>query len=116
MEDGINLRAFLRFAGELADLAASHSCNRLLNDLRKATIQMSVFDLYCIPVILNLSERNPVKSALVVARDFSDYHFLETVCINRGQLVKVFKDLDSAEQWQEIKKYANSNQKHELVV
>jgi len=40
-----------------------------------------------------------IKRALVVSELSPDFHFLETVFINQGHIVKVFTDINAALQW-----------------
>ena len=39
-----------------------------------------------------------IKRALV-AKNLNDFHFLETVFLNRGNIVKLFDNIDEAREW-----------------
>ncbi len=89
------------FAAEVSKTLSSHSCNRLLNDLRQAPLKMWAIGLYNIS---DLIERTDIpqacKRALVVpSDDIEDYRFFEASAINRGFDIKVFQDMRSARCW-----------------
>jgi hypothetical protein len=86
-----------RYAREIIQQLRAHNCLRLLNDMRQASIKLSTIDIYDLPAWLEerLEEAGVsryVRRALLVARDFNDYEFFETVTRNHGQLLEVFAD------------------------
>ena len=86
-----------RYAHEIIKQLRAHHCLRLLNDMRKASIKLSTMDIYELPAWIEerLEEAGVsrfCKRALLVARNFSDYEFFETVTRNHGQLLEVFAD------------------------
>ena len=88
------------FASDADDLLGKHDCHLLLNDLREADLQLSTLDLHEIPKLLSQFDHIAFcKRALVVSGNMDDYQFFETVSVNRGDNVKIFRSFDEAEQW-----------------
>lgn len=89
-----------KMASELAALVISTGCHKLLNDLRGAKITHSTLDIYQMPRIV---DRHGVlkkcKRALLVSESSEDFEFLETVSLNVGQQVRVFKEPQAAIDW-----------------
>jgi len=90
---------------EAARLAKQYNCFNILADLREATSGISTIDIFKLPQTtseqlfaagLNISQ---FKRALVVAQEFGDPAFFEAVSTNRGQNVKLFRNLEKAKKW-----------------
>ena len=96
--DGVvDLEMVHRYAREIIKQLSAHNCLRLLNDMRQASIQLSTVDIYDLPAwieeaVEEAGVSRACKRALVVARDFSEYKFFETVSRNHGHLLEVFAD------------------------
>jgi hypothetical protein len=72
----------------------------LLNDLRGVERHLSLLDIYNLPKMSGEFGFPPrTKRAFVFSEDAKDYQFFETVSVNRGQLVKIFEDIDEALAW-----------------
>ena len=87
------------FAVEVRRVSTEHKCRRLLNDLRQITSKLSVADIYEIPDMLLKKGAPRIKRAMVVSGDLEQFRFFETVSQNRGQRVKIFRDIEEAKQW-----------------
>lgn len=104
-QGGITVSDAREMVNDVLELATKHKCSLLLNDFRDAEISASTVEIYEFP--LTVAEGfvsaggNPAgfKRALVVAKGLEDFHFFETVSINRGQDVKLFNNLDEARKW-----------------
>ncbi len=97
IEGEVDLALAQRYAKEIIKQLRANRCPRLLNDMRQASITLSTIDLYDLPAWLEerLEEAGMTrfcKRALLVARDFNDYQFYETVSRNHGHLLEVFAD------------------------
>ncbi len=97
IEGVVDLAMAQRYAREIIRQLSVHHCTRVLNDMRQASIQLSTGDIYDLPAWIEeaLEEagvNRACKRALVVARDFSEYKFFETVSRNHGHLLEVFAD------------------------
>ena len=113
IEGVVDLAAAHWYAREIIKQLSAHHCLRLLNDMRQASIRLSTGDLYDLPAWIEealeeASVDRAVKRALVVARDFSEYKFFETVSRNHGHLLEVFadskttgifRDITKAQEW-----------------
>jgi len=87
-------------AKDVSDLAESRKCNRVLTDLRQAVPAGGVVEIYNMPGTARQAGVLPwSRRALVVGDKTDDFHFLETVFINQGHIVKVFADFDEAQAW-----------------
>ena len=85
---------------EAAALLKKHDCRRMLNDMREVEQHLSVVDIYNIPKMSGEFGFPPqTKRAIVFKKDAKDYHFYENVAVNRGHLVKIFKEIDEAIAW-----------------
>ncbi len=93
----VDLARAQQCAREVIEQLRAHKCLRLLNDMRQASIKLSTMDIYEFPAWLEerLEEAGVsrhVRRAILVARDFNDYEFYETVSRNHGHLLEVFAD------------------------
>jgi len=93
------------FITEAAQIAKEHGCFLILNDMREATVKLSMVEIYEMPkmivAIFALSGLNAykLKRAFVAIKDMKDYGFFETVTLNRSQSAKYFFDMDEARKW-----------------
>ena len=97
IEGVVDLAMAHRYAREIIKQLSAQNCLRVLSDMRQASIQLSTMDLYDLPawieeVLEEAGVNRAVKRALVVAKDFSEYRFFETVSRNHGHLLEVFAD------------------------
>jgi hypothetical protein len=77
-----------------------HGCTRFLNDYRSAMISLRILDIYQLPKLAELLGTDPAaRHAIVVKGETDSIRFFVTVARNRGQLVRVFTDMDQARAW-----------------
>jgi len=87
-------------AADITRLTKRYSCNRILNDMRHASLTKDTLDIYHMPKKAKQAGIVPgLKRALIVSELSSDFHFLETVFVNQGHIVKLFTDIDAARSW-----------------
>lgn len=99
-DDVVTIELIKEVAPEVAAMSEETGCLRILNDMSKATIEMSMMDVFSSPRVMDESKLSrTTKRVLVVPSDFSDAHFLETVTRNRGHDLMVFTDIDEARKW-----------------
>ena len=68
--------------------------------MRHAKLTEETLDIYNMPKSARQAGiEHRFKRALVVSELSSDFHFLETVFINQGHIVKMFTDFDAALHW-----------------
>ncbi len=95
-----NMERLKAIAPEVARLSEKSDCQRILNDMSSATIDVSLADIYSSPQQMDNSGINRnTRRALVVPPDFDQGAFLETVTRNRGHNLRVFSDRVSALEW-----------------
>ena len=100
IEGELNLPLFNRMAAEVARCMNEHDCRRILNDLRQAIPAESAIDIYSMPKrAVEAGVAHTVKRALLVSDTASDFRFLETVFINRGNIVQLFTSIEDAKRW-----------------
>lgn len=100
IEGSVTNARIRKIAPEVASLCKEANCNRLLNDMSSATIDVSFAELFESPQIMEESRIPPtLKRALVVPHSFKDFRFLETVSRNRGHNLRVFYDINEAKKW-----------------
>jgi hypothetical protein len=100
IEGIVDLDVAHEYARAIIEQLSAHHCLRLLNDMRKASVRVSIVDIYDLPawieeVLKEAGVSRTCKRALIVARDFQDYKFFETVSRNHGHLLEVFTDANA---------------------
>ena len=99
-EGDFALSTLKELAADIAGFVERYNCNRILNDMRRARLTEGTFNIYNMPKIASRAGIEPrFKRAMVVNELSSDYHFLETVFVNQGHIVKIFTDIDAALRW-----------------
>jgi len=100
VEGEFSLSTVKELAADVASFIKRYNCSLVLNDLRHARLTQGTLDIYYMPKITRQVGVEPhIKRALVVSELSPDFHFLETVFINQGHIVKVFTDINAALQW-----------------
>ena len=100
VEGQFSLPTVKELAADVANLVEQYHCTRILNDLRNARLTEKIFDIYSMPKNVKQAGVGPhLKRALVVSELSSNFHFLETVFINQGHIVKMFTDINTALHW-----------------
>jgi hypothetical protein len=90
---------------ELLQVAKVNNCHLILNDSRKAKLDLSTMEIYGLPkMIADLAaaaglDIHDFQRAAVVVSDYDNYKFFETVTYNQSQNMKVFQDIDIARKW-----------------
>jgi hypothetical protein len=93
IEGQVDLALVHEYGKEIVRQLRAHHCLRFLNDMRQALVTLSTVEIYDLPAwIEEAGMDRSCKRALLVAEDFDDYQFFETVSRNHGQLVEVFAD------------------------
>ena len=89
------------YVKEVEKLVKKHKCQCFLNDFRKATIQLTILNLYETPdkVIAKEFNRTWKRAILINEKDLKQMSFLETTSYNRGIPVKVFTDENETIDW-----------------
>ncbi len=95
-----NMERLKEIAPEVAKLSEQSHCQRILNDMSSATIDVSLAEIYSSPQQMDRSGINRMsRRALVVPPDFEQAAFLETVTRNRGHNLRVFSVREEALNW-----------------
>ena len=77
------------------------NCKFYLNDLSQATIDdFTTLDIFNLPQTLKtVGIDHSWKRAILFAKDFPKFRFIETRMINEGQPVRIFQDRKAAIKW-----------------
>ena len=101
----LSLDEAIELIENIGQACAKNNCPLCLSDYRGATLNLSAFELYDIPKkltnilgSLGLSAHK-IKRAIVVPENLNDFRFYETVTLNNGQRIKMFKDIREAQNW-----------------
>jgi len=99
--DGVfNIDRLVEVAPEVARLCKEQNCRRVLNDMSAASFELSLVDMFDSPRLLDESGvSRATKRALVLPESFTEAEFLQTVTLNRGHTLKVFRDREEAKRW-----------------
>jgi hypothetical protein len=86
--------------------ASKCKCKSFLHDIKKTIWNLSVITLYNILEIFNQAgiDQSWTGAIVVSRKDFDHYRFIETIAMNRGINLKVFKNQNKATSW--LKKYS----------
>ena len=96
----LNLQLLQSMASDVAEIVKERGYKYILNDLRKAKIVESAFNIYEMPKTAKKAGVTHIcKRALIVGDRASEFHFLETVFLNQGHPVKMFVKTEDAEEW-----------------
>jgi hypothetical protein len=101
-EGDMTLDTAKKYLMEVTEVAKKHPCQRFLNDLREAKIDLSIFDLYELPGMI-VTEGFDIRwrRAILLAptADLDKMDFFDLVASNRGLIVRLFTDYDKAIEW-----------------
>ena len=96
----VDLRVIQQAAPQVARLCEEKGCRRILNDMSRACMAISVADAFESPGIMEKAHiSRSIRRALVVPPDFRESEFLETLSQNRGHILKVFSTVEEAWGW-----------------
>lgn len=96
----VTMKLIQELAPQVARMFRETKCQRFLNDMSTAVIDVSFMDVYGSPKAMDESGiTRDIRRALVVPSDFKQSEFLETVTRNRGHDLRIFTDVDEAKRW-----------------
>lgn len=96
----VTIERIQELAPQVAKMLEKTNCRLLLNDMSNASIDISFQNLYNSPKIMDASGvMRTIKRALVVPSSFEESAFLENATQNTGHNLKVFKNIEEAEEW-----------------
>lgn len=85
------------------ELAKKHNTHLFLSDNREATNKAAIFEIFYLPAFFDkfgADKRNKLGVIVPKSSDKNEsYEFFETVCINRGWNVKLFRGKQNAIEW-----------------
>jgi len=86
---------------EVIEASELHNSKLILVDHRKALVALSVLDTYCRPQELDALgfPRNSRVAQVFPGSNLEQFRFFETVSLNRGYQIRIFKDIESAKEW-----------------
>ena len=94
------LRKGLNAFQPLIDACSEHGCRKALVDARDLQIDFDTMELFNIGEDATFLTRLGLRVALLAREDMLD-RFFENVVYNRGGVVGIFTDVDSANDWLE---------------
>lgn len=95
-----NLKQVQEYGVAVMAAAKENNCNKIICDETELKYSLSTFNTFKLAESLSNVIPYAVKVAIVCnPNQFTDARFWETVAVNRGAHVRVFKDMDSAEKW-----------------
>ena len=96
----LTLENIKEYVKEITNMVIKHDCKRLINDLREATIKLSIADFFNAPRIASdeIFDRS-WKRAIIVKEKTDKLSFFETTSLNQGFHVKVFLNIEDALKW-----------------
>ncbi|MCP4705624.1 MAG: hypothetical protein GY865_13575 [candidate division Zixibacteria bacterium] len=96
----IELEPLKQFISDTADFLKKHNCQRIIHDLRSASVNMTIIEIDEVPQLAMQFGIDPsLKRALVISDDFKKYNFFESASRSKRQNVKIFKNYAEAEKW-----------------
>lgn len=100
-EGVLNVEAMSEIARKIAETAKESGCKKLLNDLRKVTLEVDTMEIFKSPDTVQTEgiDRSWKRAVVVDEKYKGDFHFFETVAVNRGHLLRVFTDYNAAVTW-----------------
>jgi hypothetical protein len=84
---------------DLVRLVASTQATKVLVDARQQAAPLDMMEAYEIGNALTQKPLRAITFAVVIPVPLTEYHFLETVAVNRGVNVRYFDDYDQALAW-----------------
>jgi len=80
--------------------AREHDCKRILADLRGATRHLSTLKKYQLASRLgSFGFKRTINIAVIYSQSDSEDDFFETVAVNNGYRVRIFRDMKEAKDW-----------------
>ncbi len=95
-----SFEGILNLSSQLVSELTKHKSNRVLNDQRNATLNLSTLEIYKLPRVAKaFGVANNTKVAIVHNENKKDYRFIESAAINSGLIVKIFAEFEDAKRW-----------------
>lgn len=95
-----SLEEVAEYGQTVMNTAIAHECSRILCDERVLEYRLNTMDTYELANIYASLFPKLVKIAIVCdPQGVADAAFFEDVAVNRGLMVKAFKDLTTAQDW-----------------
>ncbi len=95
-----NLSQVRDYGLAIIDAAKEHSVTHVLCDERELEYRLGTFDTYEAAAFISSQAPSVVKAAIICRADaLTDALFWETVAVNRGLMVRVFKEMAPAKAW-----------------
>lgn len=92
--------AIKAYSEEVMKVASSHTCRKLLTDMREAEVAMCKGEIYYLAGILDdVGLDQSWQRAIVMSKQHKDYEFYERVSGSQGFTVKIFSDPEQAFSW-----------------
>ena len=104
-EGKLTLSEAKEIISKITECAIANNCFLCLSDYRECIMEMSTFQIYDIPMILSNIvtsvglRPNQFKRAIIVEKGFRDFNFYETVSLNSGQKIRLFREIDEGKKW-----------------
>lgn len=104
-EGKLTLSEAKEIISEITECAIANNCFLCLSDYRESIMEMSTFQIYDIPMILSNIvtsaglRPSQFKRAIIVEKGFRDFNFYETVSLNSGQKIRLFREIDEGKKW-----------------
>jgi hypothetical protein len=105
-EGELNMKGIQEMMSGAAQAMLEHACFLVLSDYRKASLAVSITDLYELPKLIMKRGKEmglspyKIKRALVIpTQAYDNFHFFETVSLNNSQNVRIFTDEEKAMEW-----------------
>ena len=96
----LTLDLLQKIARDVATLANTNHCYRIINDLREAMLTAKAFEVLSMPQSAQQSGvKQTFQRALIVGDRKETFKFLETVFINQGHIVKMFSTCEEGLAW-----------------
>lgn len=100
IEDEIELKYLSQFVTDVNECLKTNNCHRVLNDLRTASVKMTIIEIDEVPKLFSQLEIDILtKRALIVSDDIKKYNFFESTSRSRRQDVRIFSSYSKAEEW-----------------
>ncbi len=91
----------LKFTEASNQFLRAANVKRLLTDVRNASNELGVVQnySYAYQSMESLGLRKDIRAAILVDKDDSSHDFIETVALNAGYNVRIFRDEEAANSW-----------------
>jgi hypothetical protein len=95
----LDMNLIKNLANDLRDVAFHNDYKYYLNDIRKAEVKLTLWDIYELPNLTSSALPSNYRAALIVRSESDLSRFYENVSKNFNQSIRVFTDIQAAERW-----------------